>query len=295
MISWCTSSIPKEDGVFPRLLNCDSRGSQTYHQRSQAFPGVSSALPGALWHTESSLWRSEVLPNLTPSLPLYACTSHHISQLLWRPAGMPSPNLILSWNWRISVYPPHPVTHSWSLPVTKIHFTVIVSHISESIRQMDSCDNVPTDLSEQLHIANVNEAYWSRNKVNYILQMLKHNDRCTGLDYTEETLSYLALQGWYNIDFAKVFNLLSTTDKWQTTYTTHLLRLQIIEDEPYICPVLQQLYHLREIHICGVCRRFKWTLLGDPSEDFRISNFGKLRWAQIEEECGHKVHGLVVG
>ena len=47
--------------------------------------------------------------------------------------------------------------------------------------------------------------------------MLKHNDRCTGLDYLEETLSYLALQGWYNIDLAKVFNLLSATDKQRST------------------------------------------------------------------------------
>jgi len=32
--------------------------------------------------------------------------------------------------------------------------------------------------------------------------MLKHNVRGTGLDYMEETLSYLTLQGWYHIDSA---------------------------------------------------------------------------------------------
>jgi len=37
----CTSSVPKEDVVFPRMLYCDSRCSQT-------FPGLSLALPGAL-------------------------------------------------------------------------------------------------------------------------------------------------------------------------------------------------------------------------------------------------------
>jgi hypothetical protein len=47
--------------------------------------------------------------------------------------------------------------------------------------------------------------------------MLKHNDRCTGLDYIEETLSYIALQGWYNIDSAQVFNLLSAPDTRQST------------------------------------------------------------------------------
>jgi len=75
----------------------------------------------------------------------------------------------------------------------KLH---LVSHISESIRRMGSGDNITTDISERLHIANVKEAYRSTNKVNYIRQILKHNDQCTGLDYMEETLSYLALQGW---------------------------------------------------------------------------------------------------
>ena len=38
--------------------------------------------------------------------------------------------------------------------------------------------------------------------------MLKHNDWCTGLDYMEETLSYLALKGWYDIDSGKDFKQL---------------------------------------------------------------------------------------
>jgi len=41
-----------------------------------------------------------------------------------------------------------------------------VSHISLSIRCMDSADNFTTTLSEQLHIDNVNEAYQSRHQVN---------------------------------------------------------------------------------------------------------------------------------
>jgi hypothetical protein len=94
-----------------------------------------------------------------------------------------------------------------------IHFKYpkmqFVSHISESIRRMGSGDNFTTDISERLRITNVKEAYRSSNKVNYIRQMLMHNDQCTSLDYMEETLSYLALEGWYNIDSAKVFNLLS--------------------------------------------------------------------------------------
>ena len=64
----------------------------------------------------------------------------------------------------------------------------LVSHISESIWRMDSGDNFTTDISERLHIRNVKEVYRSTNNVNYIQQMLKHNDHCTSLDYTEETL-----------------------------------------------------------------------------------------------------------
>jgi len=69
------------------------------------------------------------------------------------------------------------------------------SPISDSIWRMRSCDNFTTDISERLHIANVKDAYRSSNYVNDIRQMLKQNDWCTGLDYREETLSYLALPG----------------------------------------------------------------------------------------------------
>jgi len=70
----------------------------------------------------------------------------------------------------------------------------LMGHISEWIQRMGSGDNFTTNISERLHIGNVKAAYRSTNKVNYIRQMLKHNDRFTGLDYIKETLSYLALQ-----------------------------------------------------------------------------------------------------
>ena len=53
----------------------------------------------------------------------------------------------------------------------------VVSHISDSIHGMGSADNFTTDIPERLHIANVKETYQSSNKVNYIPQMLHHNDR----------------------------------------------------------------------------------------------------------------------
>jgi len=89
----------------------------------------------------------------------------------------------------------------------------VLCHISQSIHRMGSGDNFTPDISERLHIANVKEAYRSNNKVSYIRQMLKPNDQCIGLNSMEETLSYLALEGWYDIDSAKAFNLLSATDQ----------------------------------------------------------------------------------
>jgi len=93
-----------------------------------------------------------------------------------------------------------------------------VSHISETIQRKGSGDNFTNNISERLHISNVKEAYRSTIIVNYISQMLKHQDRSTALDYMEETLSYLAMQGWYDIDLAKVSNLLSAADTWRNTH-----------------------------------------------------------------------------
>jgi len=171
----------------------------------------------------------------------------------------------------------------------------LVSHISESIWLMGSGDNFTTNISERLHISNVKEAYRSTNKVNYTRQMLKHNDRSTALDYKEETLSYLALQGWYDIESAKVLNLLSAANKPRNTRRAHLLRLQHCQEEPFFRPVSPQVHHLRETHVRGVCRSIKLTSLRDSSEDFGIPNFGQLFRSQIEEDWGHEVSGLVVG
>jgi hypothetical protein len=139
----------------------------------------------------------------------------------------------------------------------------LVSHISESIPRMGCGDTFTTDISEWLHIANVKEAYLSSNKVNDIRQMLKHNDRCTGLDYMEKTLSYYALEDWCNIDSAKVCKLLSATDKLRSACRAHLLHLQTIQDEPIICPVSQQVYHLRETHVRRVYGSIQLTSLRD--------------------------------
>jgi len=65
MISWRTSSVPKEDIVFPRLLYCDSRCSQSCHRRSQVLPGLLSALPVTLKAGRNALPWSDILLKLT--------------------------------------------------------------------------------------------------------------------------------------------------------------------------------------------------------------------------------------
>src|ERR1700737_3549651 len=82
----------------------------------------------------------------------------------------------------------------------------LVSHMSESIRRMGLGDNFTTDILELLHISNVKDGYRSSNKVNYTGQIVKSNDCRSSLDYMEETLHYLALQGWNDVDSAKVRN-----------------------------------------------------------------------------------------
>jgi len=112
---------------------------------------------------------------------------------------------------------------------------------------------------------------------------------------TWRRLSYLALQGWYNIDSGKVCNLLSTTDTRRGPRPAHLVRLETIQHEPIIPPVSQQVYDLRETHIRGVCRSITLASLRDASEDFGIPNFGQLIRSKSEEDRGHEVSGLVLG
>ena len=98
--SRCTCSIPGAPAAFPKKM---------------FFPDCSTVIWGAPRHvmsapklvagsprcTQSSLRCTEVFPNQSQPLSWYSCTSHRRSQLLWRPAGMPSYSLILSWTWRI--------------------------------------------------------------------------------------------------------------------------------------------------------------------------------------------------
>jgi len=131
-----------------------------------------------------------------------------------------------------------------------IHFgcakMYLVSHISESIRQMGSGEILTTNITQRLCIGNAKEAHRSTNKVHYIQQMLKHNDRCTILDYTEQTLSCLALQGWCNIDSAKVCYLPSAAEEQLNTRRAHRLRLHHCLEEAFSHRISQLVHHLTD-------------------------------------------------
>jgi len=62
MISRRTSSIPKEDVVFLRLLYCDSRCSQTCHWHSQACRRHSQT---CCWHSQTCRRHSQTYPQHT--------------------------------------------------------------------------------------------------------------------------------------------------------------------------------------------------------------------------------------
>jgi len=160
---------------------------------------------------------------------------------------------------------------------------------------MGSGDDITTDIPEWLQMSNVKQPYPSTNQVNYIQQILKYNDQCTGLDYTEETVWDLVIHGWYDNDSAKVFNQLSAAYKRQNTRRAYLLNLHHCQKEPFFYSVLQQVHHLRETHVRSVGRYIKLCWLRNASVDFRIPNFGQLFCTQIEGDWGHEVSGLVLG
>jgi len=125
--------------------------------------------------------------------------------------------------------------------------------------------------------------------------MLEHNIWVTGFDYTEETLFSLALQGWYDIDYANVFDLLPTTDKWQNTCRAHVLHPHHCQNVLVLFPVSPQVHYLREIDFHRVGRSIKLTTLRDTSVDFGTPKFVQLYSAHIEVDWGQSVCGLVLG
>jgi len=179
-----------------------------------------------------------------------------------------------------------------------IHFEYtkmyLVTHLAVSTQQICCGDNSITNISEHLHIGNVKKAYQSTKKVNCIQQMLKHNDWCTSLDYMEKTLSYLAIQCWYDIATTIVFNLLSGANKQWNIHRVHISWLQYCQGEPFFRPVSQQVHHLRETYVCAVCRILKLPLLRDVSAVVGDPNFGQLFRTKSADDWGLEVRRLVI-
>ena len=88
------------------------------------------------------------------------------------------------------------------------------SHLAQAIRQMGSPDNFTTDISELLHVDMVKTAYRKSNRVAYEEQILFHNDRLTSMVYMIQTLEYLALNGYFDKDSARVLGLQSKEGKY---------------------------------------------------------------------------------
>jgi len=99
---------------------------------------------------------------------------------------------------------------------------ILGSLISEPIWQMGFSVKLNTSIYEYIQIGKVNEGYQATNNDIYNRQTLKHNNWSTSLEYAEKPLLNVAHQGWYKIDYAKVSNLLSTTDTWQNPRRAHL-------------------------------------------------------------------------
>jgi len=130
--------------------------------------------------------------------------------------------------------------------------------------------------------------------VNYIRQILKHNDYCTSLDCMEDTPLYLALQDSYNIDSANVINLPSTANKKQNTHQVNFLCLQHCQHGPFLWLISQQVHHLTETDIRRVCRILKSTSFRAASVDCWMSEFGQQFHSQIEDNLVHEVSELVL-
>jgi len=92
----CTCTFG-ESQITPAILPTYLHGTEASLRVCLWFPRWLGDTPRC---AQPSLQHSDVFPNWSKSLPWNSCSSHQRSQLLPRPAGMPSKGLILSWNWR---------------------------------------------------------------------------------------------------------------------------------------------------------------------------------------------------
>src|ERR1700710_1420583 len=110
----------------------------------------------------------------------------------------------------------------------------LLSHITESIRQMGSPDNFSTDVSELLYIEMVKEAYRTTNRVSFEEQRLWYNDRYTGLAYMVQTLEYLALRGSFDWETSRTLKMRSSVERIRSTRYARQVQVAIGDTGPHL-------------------------------------------------------------
>jgi len=171
----------------------------------------------------------------------------------------------------------------------------LVTPISELIGRMGPSQSFTTDLSEQLHMGNLKKTEWSANKVQDIWQMLENSGWGIHFGYIVGMLSHLAFQGWYTIDSANNFTVLSATDRWWNSRYAHLSILQHCLHELLYHSISQQAKYMTETHVCGWYSSIKLTAIWDATEDFVISIIGQRFHIRIGDDLGHDICWLVFG
>ena len=102
----------------------------------------------------------------------------------------------------------------------------LLSHYREFIIRMGACDNFSTNISELLNISNIKDAYRASNRVNFMRQVVAHNDRHTALDNMHQMLRWLALQGWHDKETAAILNMIRAAEIRR--YTMHARKLEFL-------------------------------------------------------------------
>ena len=99
----------------------------------------------------------------------------------------------------------------------------LLSHLTDHIRQHGSCDSWTTDVSEGLHIS-LKDAYRASNRVNFMEQILSYLDADLGMSMMRLNLTYLARNGFYVDETARILDLLPPPMKRLNTRRARRIR-----------------------------------------------------------------------
>jgi len=178
----------------------------------------------------------------------------------------------------------------------------LVSNISESILRIWSGNTVATDISEWIHIGNVKVTYWQCERGILIcwqsqIHLTAAQSQRAGYQssiYAGDTVVTCPLRlVWYWLSKSIQPTICC---RYLVKYSqSPSYKPPALAGRAIFPPISQQVYHLRETHLHGVCRSIKLTSLQDASLDCINVNIGQLFHAQMEEYWGHEGSGLVLG